>query len=213
MSPTNIPVVKVRPGSAVSQVAAQAGLKLNYARLFDNSSIAIESPVQIRYDDPEHAFDLPPARFVWLPQRAGVVTGVEATPVLAYADLESAHKVALLVQERLSEAHWTPVSSFPKDLASAQRAFAKQPPGEEMSRIYSKWQVGPTTAEVYVKRHADTQAKAAGRAPTELYLPSVDIMDWALVKELDEKVFSRRRAVSGSINKSLPLSVWMNDQR
>ena len=79
MSSQEIPILQVRPGMSVAEVERAAELHLNYSTLFDNSAIAMDRPVRVTYADRQYGFELPPSRFVWLPQRAGVITGIETT--------------------------------------------------------------------------------------------------------------------------------------
>ena len=205
MASEEIPILQVKPGMSVAEVDRAAKLRLNYSSLSDNSAIVVDQPVRISYPDPDHGFELPPSRFVWLPQYAGTLAGIQTTTSLAYLDLKSAHETALVLMEKLRAAGWAAVETYPNDWATVERANNRKNPGDELRKTYGKWRLGTVTADVYVKEHSNSP----GALPGPQFLPGIDIMDWTLQDIIEKKVFARRQEVNGSVNKTLPLSEWV----
>lgn len=213
MTEKEIPVVRAHVGAPIVEAVRTAGLKLNYARHYDNAPVIIDYPVRVHYSDPQHPFDLPPTRFVFLPQSAGVITGVEMSPVQNYVDLRKAHEVALELMDALKRAGWTLTRSYPTDFEAVEKVFRGQLPSPKIERLYGEWKLGTVTADIYVKKSSDVGAELAHREPEELYLPSIDIFDPVLQEELTKKVYARREQENGDFNSSLPLSAWVGKQR
>jgi hypothetical protein len=213
MVENKIPVVTAHVGAPIAEAIRTAGLKLDYTKHYDDAPVAIDYPVKLHYSDPEHPFDLPPARFVFLPQSAGIITGVETSPVLMYVDLHKAHEVALELMETLERAGWLLTQSYPTDYAAVEGVFRDNSLKPKIERLYGEWRLGTVTADIYVKKRRDVEAQFEGRDPKDLYLPSIDIFDPVLREELTKKVYERRQQKTGDFNRSLPLSAWVNEAR
>lgn len=211
-----LPAIRVAVGAGLRHVQEASGYAFDLSGRDDASNLVVEDPVVVEYgdgpDDPL-GFRLPPTRFVWIAQRAGVVHSVTTTPQLQYADFDGAYRLAQEVAATVSSAAWRRAGGEPTTEAGLRAFFADPETRETARRELGRWRAGGAELALTVKRSlaaGSNRAQAAG-ADGDRYLVEVTVDDVALDTELAEKVVARRRA-AGDEGTPLPLSVWLDEQ-
>lgn len=212
--PTNdSAILRVAVGQNIAAVERASGIVFHLDRLRDNSPVILEQVVSILYDDPNHGFQLPPTRFVMISQAAGIVTGVDTSPQLGFLDLAKAHDLAIVLRGQIETAHWEVVRAYPADLSLLERLIADPSRRGRFEKDYAELRAGNARLRLYIKEAIGIGLE--GREPSprgQLFLVNVDVTDEQLTSAVLERVYAKRRELTGSVNDSLPLSVWLHGE-
>ena len=212
-----LPVVRAAVGTTLHRVRAASTYAFDFSGRDDNADFIIEKPVVFEYGggpaDDSLWFRLPPTRFVWLAQDAGVVHSITTTPQLQFTDLDGAYRLAQRIAETIDATTWPRAESEPVTEAELRRIFADPETRETARLTLGLWQVGDVEVYVELKRRfvaGSNRAQAAG-VDEDSYLVQVGINDPGLSTRLTGRVYERREA-AGDRYQALPLSVWLDEQ-
>ena len=199
------PVLQIRIGSSIREVQHLSDIKFSLDKKDDNSSVILDQPATVKYVDTEGAFTLPPTRYVWISQAAGIVTGFSTTPQLDYLDLPEANSLANTLVHLINQSGWKIIQTFPGDLAVLQQMVRESDPEGFFEKSYGKWRLRSNELSISVKRQWDGQANVR----RQVFLVNVEVDDTRLADEQSDKVYARRKQQNGSLDKPVPLSEWL----
>ena len=213
----SLAVVRAAVGARLSRVQDASTYPLDVTGRNDTADFIIEEPVVFEYGgdaaDDALSFRLPPTRFVWLSQTAGVVHSVNTSPQIQFADFEGAYQLAGEVAATIDATAWTRAEHTPITKAELRRAFADPQTRETARFTLDQWTAGSVEMSLTLKRlfvAGSNRAQAAG-VEADGYLIDISITDVDLGVQLMDDAYARRRE-AGDEYTPLPLSVWLDEQ-
>ncbi|HEV2763853.1 MAG TPA: hypothetical protein VGV38_12805 [Pyrinomonadaceae bacterium] len=204
MQPAEMPVVRAAVGRKITEVQADSRMDFDLRSKNDNSPHVIEQPVVVEYADERLGLRLPPTRFVWIAQQAGVVTEIETSPHLEFLSLEEAHALATRLAEQFAASRWNTLGRQPVSLERMRAAVADPERYWTFEQPYGEWASGSLRLELTLRESGKGVPKELKTEP--LFVVNARFHDRALREKMEGVVFRAREDVNKDINQPLPLS-------
>ena len=158
------------------------------------------------YDGPDGSIRFPHARLVWARQYAGVVTSVLVSASDKKLPINSFYDDLQSTTESFQRAGWAQQGNLPSLAALRSSVSGVKTDGVEGGLlVFTK---GTVTASLQVKGFGAETGKNSQDSSS--YVLDVEFTDRALQNAQQNKAYKERMQVNGSINKSLPLSHWID---
>lgn len=156
MSESSAPIVRVAFGWRAREVERQSTAHVTFSDQDVGAVVVEDTPAALAYAEPQHAFALPPGRFLRVNQAAGRVYDASATPHLTALTPNAAVALADSVAHLLARAGWARVPGEGRGTAAVSDAvgYARDGEGGVGVAHVGTWRV-PRPAAAWAARPAD----------------------------------------------------------
>jgi hypothetical protein len=210
------PTLQIHVGQSLFQITRNQPVQINLEQLLDQSPVLIDEVFIFNYDEAGLAFTLPPTRYIWLSQLAGVVHSIKTAPHLRYLALPEAWDLGRAITSQIETGtQWQLVDRTSSSLADVQAMAAGSESKDEFRVWMGEWQQQSVTLELSLQRQvrAGRDRGEKGAPGHDLYLVNLLISDGDLERKLLDQVIDKRLAIAGDPTEALPLTVWLEEQR
>ena len=206
-----IPTLKLTLGQNIFVILRDNHYDHDISRHDDNTPVIIESPVQLDFAEPNIGFKLPPTRYLWLTQYAGIVTSLSTSPQLEYWNLEKAHEFATQMMNKLVKLGWVVHREYPLSYEEVRDMFDKsKAKNEKFWKDYGDYSSGDITLNIDIKQIILPETGNNLTEKDAILLLNIHINNEELSKRQGKITYGQRRKVNGTANDPLPLSYWHN---
>ena len=205
-------MIRLRLGMSLLDVESNNHVRLELAKLRDDSPVVIEKPVHIGYFGPRGAFDLPPTLTIWISQYAGTVVSLKWAPQLEALRLSAVRALAADTVATIESAGWQAQRKSPRpvpSVAELEEQFSRLESGGLFSRELGDWQIDNTTLSLSLKELVGEGSDSVVPLSRRRFLLNLYISDPAVRDAHRKAMIARRRHTGGGENDALPLSAWI----
>lgn len=213
MDTNNIPTLRLRLGQNYFDILRGNHFNHDISNNDDKTPVVIETPVQLDFAEPQIGFKLPPTRYLYLSQYAGIVTNIMTTPQLQLWNLKKSHDFAAQMTINLRKMGWIVHREYPLPYEMVKSMYAEaKTNNEKFWKIYGEFTSGSIRVYIEVKQviHPETHPleKKDLTENDDIFLVNINIDNEELRSQQFALVDKQRQEVNGTIYKALPISYW-----